>query len=61
MTGFIGEPSGQFQSAENSAMLEKGPFTRNLHGEFYIIRYVNRKKDGMVCIDYVYCTDLDGE
>jgi hypothetical protein len=28
--GFMGEPRGQFQSSANSAMLEKGPFTRNL-------------------------------
>ena len=32
--GFIGEPAGHFQSEANSGLLEKGPITRNLPGEW---------------------------
>ena len=32
--GFIGEPAGHFQSEANSGLLESGPITRNLPGEW---------------------------
>ena len=36
--GFMGEPSGQFQSLANSARLEKGPLTLKLEGEWGSVR-----------------------
>ena len=36
--GFMGEPSGQFQSLANSARLENGPLTLKLDGEWGSVR-----------------------
>lgn len=33
-TGFMGDPSGQLNSSENSGKLDKGPMTRNCGGEW---------------------------
>ena len=38
LTGFMGDPSGHPQSSENSGMLDIGPFTLKLDGEYLPFR-----------------------
>ena len=38
LTGFMGDPSGHPQSSENSGMLDIGPFTLKLEGEYLPFR-----------------------
>jgi hypothetical protein len=52
----MGEPSGQLQSAANSAMLAKAPFVRNLNS--YYNKMFLRKANHVKNVVYAY---LSGE
>ena len=44
-SGFMGEPSGQLQSAANSGMLDSGPLVRKLDGACASVRIWERVKN----------------
>ena len=57
LTGFIGEPSGQFQSSENSGMLEKGPLTLKGAGEWTPVRTLFLVDSGLLTVHHLLAPD----
>ena len=55
--GFIGDPTGQFQSLANSGRFEKGPLTRQFEGEWGSVRIWVLRAAGLETEQYKLAPD----